>query len=131
MASVPTLRKAAFWDRAGVVLSGLCAVHCLLTPLALAALPLWPVASGAHAWLHPVFAVLLVPVTLFALRGRRRGSRTTVLLLSFGLLVVLLATLAHDALGRTSETAAILLGSGLLIAGHIRNARHREVHHAH
>ena len=131
MASPFALAKASFWDRAGVVLSGLCAAHCLLMPLALAALPLWPAAAGAHAWLHPVFAVLLVPVTLFALRGRRRGDRATVLLLGLGLITVLLATLAHDLLGRTSELAAMLLGSGLLVAGHLRNARRRDVRHAH
>lgn len=111
------------------MLSGLCAVHCLLMPLALAALPLWPVASDAHAWLHPVFAVLLVPVTVFALKGRRHGDRATVLLLGSGLFVVVLATLAHDLLGRTSEVAAMLLGSGLLVAGHVRNVRRRDVRH--
>ena len=129
MASPFAFAKASFWDRAGVVLSGLCAAHCLLMPVALATLPLWPAASDAHAWLHPLFAVLLVPVTLFALRRRR--DRATALLLGVGLVIVLAATLAHGALGRTSELAAMLLGSGLLVAGHLRNARRRAGRHAH
>ena len=131
MASPSALAKASFWDRAGVVLSGLCAAHCLLMPVTLATLPLWPAASDAHAWLHPLFAVLLVPVTLFALRGRRQGDHATALLLGVGLVIVLAATLAHGALGRTSELVAMLLGSGLLVAGHLRNARRRAGRHAH
>jgi len=29
------------WDRLGIGLSALCAVHCLLTPVVLSLLPLW------------------------------------------------------------------------------------------
>ena len=119
MSSEPAVAKPPTWDRVGIVLSGLCAAHCLLVPLALVALPLWPSLAETHTWLHPVFAVLLIPVTLLAIWTHR--ERYAMLLLGFGLVIVIAATLAHDALGMAAEAGITLFGSALLIAGHVRN----------
>ena len=129
MPSESAVAKPRTWDRVGIVLSGLCAAHCLLVPLVLVALPLWPALAETRAWLHPAFAVLLIPVTLLAIRAHR--ERYAVLLLSVGLVLVVAATLAHDLLGASVEAGVTLLGSTLLIAGHIRNARRRAVRHVH
>ena len=129
MPSEPVVAKPRTWDQVGIVLSGLCAAHCLLVPFVLVALPLWPRLVEAHAWLHPAFAVLLIPVTLLAIWAHR--ERYAVLLLSIGLVMVVAATFAHSALGVIAEAGITLAGSALLIAGHVRNVRRSDVRHAH
>ncbi len=113
------------WDRFGIGLSGLCAVHCLLMPLALAMLSLWPVAFDPDAWLHPIFAALLIPPTLMAIRlaVRHRHARHISLLLGGGLILVLAAMVIGEVAGAMSEAAVTVLGSSLLITGHWRNKR--------
>ncbi len=116
---------ARSWDRFGIGLSGLCTVHCLLTPLALATLSLWPVAFDPDAWLHPIFAVLLIPTTLMAVRlaVRHRHARHIPMLLGGGLMLVLAAMVIGEVAGVVSEAAVTVLGSSLLITGHWRNGR--------
>ncbi len=126
--SVTDDTSPGLWDRVGISVSGICLVHCLLLPVALAALPLWPVFATVHAWLHPVFALLLVPTTLLALVGSYRQHRQNdiVVLLGAGLVLILVAGfLGHEAPGALTETVLTVLGSGLLITGHWRNWRAR------
>lgn len=119
--SAPPIRPASrSWDRLGVLLSGLCAAHCLLMPLLLVLMPL----HGAHAlhdaW-HPVTAVLLVPVTF---RAARRGASTSSTgLLWGGLVIVGLGLFAHDLVGEIAGVGLTLIGSLFLIAGHRCNLR--------
>lgn len=128
--STPVPLNTGFWDRAGIWLSSLCALHCVVMPILLAMLPLWSNLDVAHDWLHPVFAVLLIPVTLFALWGAQRAQRPRfiALLLGVGLVLVLGALfLPHEA-GSLAETATTLVGSSLLIAGHVSNWRASHQH---
>ena len=68
--------KPGLADRLGLVVSGACVVHCLLVPVVIATLPLWPLADVLHGWLHPVVALILVPTTLVAaVSGYRKHSR--------------------------------------------------------
>ncbi|NBB86304.1 MAG: MerC family mercury resistance protein [Bacteroidetes bacterium] len=121
------LRRWIDWDRLGIGLSGLCAVHCLLTPVTLSLLPLWPTLQAVNAWVHPTLLVLLLPVVMGALRRTRRtGHMATAALLGIGFLVLVGAWLGHDAWGGTGERIGTIAGSALLIAGHAQNwHRHR------
>ncbi len=114
------------WDRLGISLSGLCAVHCLATSIVLAVLPLWPLAFELDAWVHPVFAVLLIPTTLLALRRaiRHRHPRSVAVSMGAGLVIVLIAlVVGHGGGGAWAEAGITLVGSSLLISGHWRNWR--------
>lgn len=125
--SIPALSATpSLADRIGLVVSGVCVVHCLLVPVVLATLPLWPLASVLHGWLHPVIALILVPTTLVAtVSGYRKHRRKRIVaLLMLGLAVVLAAGgwgFVHP--GAVVETAMTLAGSGLLVTGHWRNWR--------
>lgn len=113
-------------DRVGISLSGLCVLHCLLLPVLLALLPMWGLGEAVHAWLHPVFAVVLVPTTFLAaaVGFARHESFNAVGLLAAGLTAIVVAGfLGHDRPGTVVETAITVLGSALLIAGHIVNWR--------
>lgn len=119
--------KKTFWDRLGIGLSGLCAIHCLLFPVLVALLPLVPWAEAVHAWTHPVLFLLIAPTVWLALRERRPGRRPIAILLCSGLAVIALAWFLHDWVGMWGEALITLAGSTLLIRGHWLNYRgHRK-----
>jgi hypothetical protein len=127
MPSVRILSRWLDWDRVGIGLSGLCALHCLLTPVALSLLPLWPTLQTVNAWVHPTLLVLMLPVVVGALRrARRTGHIVTATLLGTGFLVLVGAWWGHDVWGAVGERLGTVAGSALLIAGHVLNwRRHR------
>ncbi|ARA91824.1 MAG: MerC domain-containing protein [Bacteroidetes bacterium] len=128
MASSGISIKWSGWDRIGIALSGLCIVHCLLLPVALAVAPLWSALAAVHDGFHLVLAVLLVPTTVLAVRSgyRQHRDRGVLGLLSSGLaIIVAAALLGHDVLGDGWGTGLTLIGSVLLIAGHWRNWQRR------
>jgi hypothetical protein len=120
--STNALRKA---DRLGFAASFLCAVHCALTPLALALAPALGLKLGGWIDLDQafvVFATLLGATTLTLGWRRHRVFRAWALLLP-GLALVWLGAFSplHDhSLGH----AAIMGSGGLLLAGaHLLNLR--------
>ena len=118
----------AFWDRLGISISGLCALHCLFFPVAIALLPLWPTAQSIHDWTHPVLFILIVPTVIFALRGRKILGSIGLYLMS-GLAVVGMAWMLHDWLGNWGEAAVTIIGSALLVRGHWINYQlHKKKH---
>ena len=102
-------------------------MHCLLKSIVLAVLPLWSMAFTLDAWVHPVFAALLIPTTLLALwrSVRHRHPRSVTVSMGAGLMLVLIALAAGHGggAGAWTEAAITLLGSSLLISGHWRNWR--------
>lgn len=106
------------WDRAGIVLSALCLLHCLAAPVAAALAPTLGLVSLDRDWVHPLFAVALVLIALAAfLPGyRRHHDRRIVFPAAAGLATVVFA--ASAALGGGAETLITVLGSGLLMLAH-------------
>lgn len=118
--------QTGIWDRIGVGVSGLCAAHCAVTPIVVAVLPLWSALEEVNHWIHPVLAVLLIPVTLLALYTCLRTHRhpAVLALLGSGLTLILAAWLfGHDLQSHHLEAVLTSLGGALLIAGHVVNAR--------
>ncbi|MFD1034986.1 MerC domain-containing protein [Sphingomonas hankookensis] len=108
-------------DRAGMLLSALCAVHCVTTIAFMALL-----ASVGGALLHPaihevglMFAVLLGVIALGA-GYLRHGQRLPTVIGGVGLGIMALAlTLPHG----VPEAIATLTGVALLAFGHYLNRR--------
>lgn len=118
----------AFWDRLGIGISGLCAIHCLFFPVAIALLPLWPASQSIHDWTHPILFILIVPTVFFALKGKEIFSTIGKYLIS-GLLVVGFAWMLHDWIGNWGEASVTLAGSALLVRGHWLNYQfHKRKH---
>ncbi|WP_350354137.1 MerC domain-containing protein [Fodinibius roseus] len=101
-------------------LSGLCAIHCLLVPIFVSLLPLYPVAEYIHEWTHPVLLMLIIPAVYFSIRPGYEYNFITALLLS-GLSILFLTWGLHDWLSQKEETWVTFLGSMLLIGGHWLN----------
>ena len=109
-------------DKLGIMLSGFCAVHCLLFSAAIALLPLLPVSASVHAWTHPIFFVLIVPTVIYALRKSTASLRVVLPLVS-GTIVVGIAWIWHGPDRPFLEAGLTLVGSMLLIWGHWINYR--------
>jgi len=125
--SYKSITTSVLWDRLGIGVSGICAIHCLAFPVLISVLPLLSIAPILHQWAHPVFIVLLVPIVYFAAKRSHYDLKITTLLLS-GLVLVVTGWLAgHYWLGIVFETVVTVLGSAVLIAGHWLNYRHHRV----
>lgn len=110
----------SFWDKIGIGLSGLCAVHCLFIPIFVSLIPLWPVAEAAHEWTHPVLLLLIIPTIYYAIRKSNIPKSIPYLLYS-GLGIIALAWLLHDFVGLWWESFITIIGSALLVRGHWLN----------
>lgn len=114
-------------DKASISLSVVCAIHCLLLPLALVLIPSLAVLPIADERFHQLLVVLVLPLSLFALTmGCRRHRRWGVMACgALGLTVLLLTMLAgHEILGEFGEKSLTLLGAILVAFSHVINFRH-------
>ncbi len=115
-------KKPGFWDRVGIGLSGICAIHCLLVPVIVALLPLWPAFEEFHEYTHLIFFVAIAPAVFLSLKNKHNSVWVTVLLIS-GLGIIFLAWFFNEVLGEYGEAGITLIGSLLLISGHWKNYR--------
>ncbi|KQM64705.1 MULTISPECIES: MerC domain-containing protein [unclassified Sphingomonas] len=108
-------------DRFGILLSGLCAVHCVTT---IAVMALLASVGGTllHPAIHEIGLLLAVLLGTFALGAgyMRHGRKLPTLIGGAGLGIMALAlTLPHG----VPEAIATLTGVGLLALGHHLNRR--------
>ncbi len=116
-------------DTVGQVLSALCAVHCVTTPLILL---LAPAAGSVLGGAHPLLFVGVVGVAAWALiPGYRCHHQRDVLLLA-GVGIALLGLAAFVFHGHwVLDTGVSLIGAGFMMAAHWRNRLHLRAPHAH
>ena len=114
-----------FWDRLGIGFSGLCALHCLLTPVIVSLIPLWPTLDIFHEYIHLSFIIILPPIAYFSLRKKHESPAIMVLMI-VGLLTITGAWFLADVLGDIGETVVTLIGSFFLITGHWLNYKSKQ-----
>ena len=112
--------KPGFWDRVGIGLSGICAIHCLLVPVVVALIPLWPAFEDIHEYTHLVFFLAIAPAVYLSLK-RKHESRAVSVYLITGVVIIFCAWFFHEYLGELGEAGVTLIGSILLIKGHWLN----------
>ncbi|MFA5669103.1 MAG: MerC domain-containing protein [Balneolaceae bacterium] len=112
--------KNGFWDRLGIGLSGVCAIHCLLVPFFVALIPLWPAVGNFHAYSHLIFIVAIAPTVYLSLKRQHSSKKVSVYLFA-GVAVIVLAWLVSHEVGMYGEAGITLIGSSLLIRGHWLN----------
>lgn len=125
----PATPTASTWaDLSAAALSGLCLLHCLALPLLASLLPVLGAWSQAE-WVHGVFVLLALPLSLLAL-GRAHARRALPLKM-WALAALGLAALAAGALGWPDarwETPITVGGSLMLVATHAWNLRRGHAH---
>lgn len=109
-----------FWDRLGIGLSGLCAIHCLLLPVSFSFIPVWNSFFEFHEYTHLLFFIAIAPTAVFALL-RSNKSIEVMLFIITGLLIIGLAWFFGDKTGILLEALITLIGSSFLITGHWKN----------
>lgn len=119
-----SITASLIWDRFGIGVSGICAIHCLFFPVLISVLPLFSTVNLLHEWAHPVFLVLLAPIVFFASKRSHYDFTITSILITGFIIILIGWLLGHYWLGFLFETSMTLLGSGMLIAGHWFNYRH-------
>ena len=109
-------------DRAGVLLSGLCALHCLLGIVLVSMLGLGGQALFAPA-IHEIGLALAILVGIFTLGlGVLRHGRTGPLAIgACGIALMAAALMVEHGL---PEALLTIAGVALVAAAHIRNLRH-------
>lgn len=116
-----------FWDRVGIGLSGVCAIHCLLVPVVVSLIPLWPAFEEFHGYTHLIFFLAITPTVILSLQKRNASNKVTWHLIS-GVLVIFLAWFFNEYLGEYGEAGVTLIGSILLIRGHWLNYKTKTGH---
>lgn len=111
---------SGFWDRVGIGLSGICAIHCLMVPVVVALIPLWPAFGEFHEYTHLIFFLAIAPAVYLSLRKKHESIAVTIYLL-LGVSVIFGAWFFNHMLGDYGEAGVTLVGSVLLIRGHWLN----------
>lgn len=125
------------WDRVGMWLSFLCAVHCVLTPLMILSLPILARYYLAHPLMHLLLALMILPVGLVAfVLGYRHHRQKSIFFYGIpGLLIVsFVPYIVHSLHIGLNEQLFMIVGSGLLIFAHWKNrraCRDCALHHSH
>jgi hypothetical protein len=119
-----SITSSILWDRFGISVSVVCAIHCLFLPVLVAILPLTSLSAVLHGWAHPLFILLIAPTIYYASRRSHYDSRIVRLLGAGFLLIILGWLLGHFWIGYWFETSATVVGSIFLIFGHWKNYKH-------
>ena len=119
--------KSDTLDKFAILLSGVCMVHCLLTPVLVTLLPILSLSTMVEDVLfHKLMLWLVLPSSFVALFiGCRKHKRWTIAisgLLGMSLLV-LVAFLGHDILSINAEKTATTVGGLILAFSHYLNYR--------
>ncbi|WP_440874787.1 MerC domain-containing protein [Thalassotalea sp. PLHSN55] len=109
-------------DRLGITATSLCALHCILLPVILPALPLLGLSFLAdHAWEHVFLLVTGILGSIAMFSGFKRYHRR---LYPFYLLMIGLVVywLKHD-FSEQVQPLMIVIGATFIVAAHIINIR--------
>lgn len=109
-------------DKLGITATSLCALHCILLPVLLPALPLLGLSFLAdHIWEHIFLLITAILGSIALLSGFKRYHRK---LYPFYLLIlgVVIYWLKHD-FSEQVQPIIIFIGASLIITAHVVNLR--------
>ncbi|WP_035349570.1 MerC domain-containing protein [Edaphobacter aggregans] len=121
VSSTAHLRRHA--DLAGATASGICLVHCLLTPLVISLFPdVIPYLPG-DARIHRALAVgiVLLGAVAFVPGYRIHRRKSLLVLIGAGISLILTVAWTAEAMSRTTELALSIPGSLMLVTAHLLN----------
>lgn len=135
----------SYFDRFAIMLSGICAIHCILLPIAASAMPLF-VASIDHDHhlhdfvFHQAILLFILPVSIIALyTGFRTHQQVLpITIASIGLLFLVTVALFAEKMIESGmmqhegETVLTVIGGATHAVGHILNVlATRKLHKQH
>ena len=124
----------SFGDKAAILISTACTIHCLVIPIAIVAFPVLATTLLGDAGFHTVLLWFILPTSLLALGLGCRAHRDF-RVLGYGLVglgfILVAAIFGHDLLNLTGERGVTMAGSAFLILSHVRNQRLCSHDHCH
>ncbi len=114
-------RGQNWFDGTAICASGLCLLHCVIMPVAIALLPLAAAAAETTEMVHVLALIFVVPVSLYALGIS--GSRRLLLIGCLAIALLVLGAAFEDT--AYAGTGLTMAGSCLLIYCHYRNWQRR------
>ncbi len=107
-------------DGIGIGLSFICAIHCLITPLTLALLPLMGIHTHDNKSIEAIMVLLIIMVGILALmRGYLNHKKWQVFIyLTLGIVIFVFIRPVFD---NTAYNLATLLGGFSFMVGHLYN----------
>jgi len=119
--------KSSSLDKFAILLSGVCLVHCLVTPVLLTLLPIISLTTFVEDLLfHQLMLWVVIPTSLVALfLGCRKHKRLSIIatgLFGMGMLVAV-AVLGHDWFSIGGEKVTTTIGGLVLALSHYLNFR--------
>ncbi len=118
------LNTQAIADKSAIVLSVLCALHCLLLPVAIILYPHSVTFLPDDELFHFSILLIVIPISIFALyKGAQIHSSSFVFIVGLSGLATLILALffGHSILGAYGEKIFTLIGSLIVIYAHFRN----------
>lgn len=119
-------QERQYLDTVGVLLSGICMLHCLALPILLTLFPILHISLLDETTFHLIMIVFILPISSVALTiGCRQHKDLLTLALGItGLsILTLTAFFGHQLFGLTGERLVTSLGSVILAGAHIQNFR--------
>jgi hypothetical protein len=114
-------------DRFGICVSGICVVHCILTPFVIILFPALNTSHFFHEWFHLIFGTVVITSVLIAVypHCNRHGHKDIVAFALLGSISILFALFFGHDISEYVEHGFTILGSILLITAHIKNMKVR------
>ena len=109
-------------DIAGMFMSFLCVVHCLLLPMLALLAPFYTLMWLGAEWVHGLLLLITLPIASVALvQGFRDHGQLSVLILGCwgGLMLLLAVVIGHEF--HSWEMPITLMGASALIIAHLGN----------
>ena len=113
-------------DNIAIGFSVVCALHCLLLPIAIIFLPAISTTFLASEDFHKTLLYFVIPSSIIALSlgCKMHGKYNVYLYGIFGIATLLSAVFfGHDYFGETGERILTLLGAGIVSFGHFKNQK--------
>ena len=114
------------FDNLAISLSAICALHCLLLPVAMIFLPAISATFVGSEDFHKAMLYFVVPSSIIALSlgCKMHGKNHVYVYGAVGIGVLLIASFfGHDLFGESGEKLLTLLGAGIISLGHIKNQK--------
>ena len=132
------------FDKLAILLSGICALHCIVTPIIVSVIPILSatIHHGEHIhefWFHQFIILVILPISLFALITGYRSHKKLlpVLVAGCGLAVLTFTALyaeqliSQNIIEHEGETLLTIIGGIIHATGHILNVLATRKKHPH
>jgi len=111
------------WDRAGLLASGLCLIHCLIGPIIFLAYPTLSQFDGLDSAIHLILlpSVMIVALLSFVTSYRQHLNKGPILLGTIGIALLLISFYFGEVTQTINTTIPAIVGSLILIGSHLWN----------